>query len=483
MTGMTHYQREQGAGMNKAIVVGGGISGLATAFLLRKKAGEAGIELDVTLLEKEERVGGKIWSIKEEGYLCEWGPNGFLDSKPQTLDLCRDLGASERLLRSNDNARKRFIYTGGALNRLPENGPMFLKSGLISWPGKFRLALEPFIPKRDDGADETLASFGRRRLGEEALQKLIAPMVSGIFAGDPETMSLVSCFPRIAELEREYGSLVKAMIKLAKKKQQEAAQGKAVSSAAGPGGVLTSFRGGIQELTDILAEQLGSESIVTGQTVTALARGGSAPWRLRTDTIDIDADVVVLASPAHATASIVSGVDAAMAQVLGEIPYASMTVVCFGYERERIAHDLNGFGYLIPKEEGMNTLGTLWDSSIFENRAPAGKVLLRSMLGGACFPGHVNLSDAEVQQRVRGDLQVTMGITAEPSFVSIFRHPQAIPQYTVGHAKRLAALEERTAAHPGLFLTGNSYRGIGLNDCAAAANRTADEAVSHLKAR
>lgn len=469
--------------MKKVIVVGGGISGLATAFLLRRKATEAGMELDVTLLEKEERVGGKIWSIKEEGFLCEWGPNGFLDSKPQTLDLCRDLGASERLLRSNDNARKRFIYTGGALNRLPENGPMFLQSRLISWPGKLRLALEPFIPKRTDGADETLASFGRRRLGEEALQKLIAPMVSGIFAGNPETMSLRSCFPRIAELEDEYGSLVRAMIKLAKKKKQETAQGKAVSSAAGPGGVLTSFRGGIQELTDILAEQLGADSIVTGQTVTALSRGGSAPWRLRTGSVDIDADAVILASPAHATAGIVADLDAAMARVLTEIPYASMTVACFGYERERIACDLNGFGYLIPKEEGMNTLGTLWDSSIFENRAPEGKVLLRSMMGGACFPEYINLTDTEVMQRVKADLRATMGITAEPSFVRIFRHPQAIPQYTVGHAKRLAALQERTANLPGLFLTGNSYRGIGLNDCAAAASRTADEVVAHLKAR
>ena len=469
--------------MKKVIVVGGGISGLATAFLLRKRAEEAGIDLDVTLLEKEERVGGKIWSIKEEGYLCEWGPNGFLDSKPQTLDLCRDLGAAERLLRSNDNARKRFIYTGGALNRLPENGPMFLKSGLISWPGKLRLALEPFIPKRTDGADETLASFGRRRLGEEALQKLIAPMVSGIFAGNPETMSLRSCFPRIAELEDQYGSLVRAMIKLAKKKKQEAATGKAVSSAAGPGGVLTSFRGGIQELTDILAEQLGAGTVVTGQSVTGLTAGASAPWRLRTESIDIDADAVVLASPAHATAGIVKDVDSPMAEILNEIPYASMTVVCFGYERERIACDLNGFGYLIPKEEGMNTLGTLWDSSIFENRAPEGKVLLRSMLGGACFPEYVNLSDAQVMERIKADLKATMGITAEPSFVRIFRHPQAIPQYTVGHAKRLAALQEQASTHPGLFLTGNSYRGIGLNDCAAAACRTADEVVAHLKAR
>ncbi|AJE04747.1 protoporphyrinogen oxidase [Geobacter pickeringii] len=468
--------------MKKAIVVGGGISGLATAYLLRKRAAEAGMELDVTLLEKEERVGGKIWSIKEEGYLCEWGPNGFLDSKPQTIDLCRDLGAAERLLRSNDNARKRFIYTGGALNRLPENGPMFLKSGLISWPGKLRLALEMVIPKRTDGVDETLASFGRRRLGDEALRKLIAPMVSGIFAGDPETMSLQSCFPRIAELERDHGSLIRAMIALAKKKKREVAEGKVVASAAGPGGVLTSFRDGIQTLTDILAGVLGPATVVSGQNVISLA-AASGGWRLKTDTIDIDADAVILATPAHGTAPLLDGVDAAMAAVLRQIPYSSMTVVCFGYERERIARDLDGFGYLIPKEEGMNTLGTLWDSSIFENRAPEGQVLLRSMLGGACFPDYVTLSDEEVAKRVKSDLRNIMGIEAEPSFARIFRHPQAIPQYTVGHGQRLATLEERAATHPGLFLTGNSYRGIGLNDCVAAANRTAAEAVAHLTTR
>ncbi|AAR33347.1 protoporphyrinogen oxidase [Geobacter sulfurreducens] len=469
--------------MKKAIVAGGGISGLATAYLLKTRAAEEGLELDVTLVEREERLGGKIWSIKEEGYLCEWGPNGFLDSKPQTLDLCRELGASDLLLRSNDNARKRFIYTGGALNRLPENGPMFLKSGLISWPGKLRLAMEPFIPKKAGDEDETLAAFGRRRLGDEALRKLIAPMVSGIFAGNPETMSLRSCFPRIAELEDEYGSLVRAMIRLAKKKKQEVAQGKAVASAAGPGGVLTSFRDGIQALTDILAERLGPDTIVSGQEVLEVSRGGSLPWRVRTGSIDMDADLVILATPAYATASIIQGVDSDMAGILRQIPYATMTVVCFGYDRERIAHDLNGFGYLIPKEEGMNTLGTLWDSSIFENRAPEGQVLLRSMMGGACFPEYVNLTDEEVTGRVKNDLATIMGITAPPSFVRIFRHHQAIPQYTVGHSTRVAALEQRAASLPGLFLTGNSYRGIGLNDCVAAANRTAGEAIAQLTSR
>ncbi len=465
--------------MKKAIIIGGGISGLSTAWLLREKAARADIDLELSLFEREQRPGGKVWSIRADGYTCEWGPNGFLDSKPQTLDLCRSVGVDGTLHRSNDNARKRFIYSGGELHRLPENGPSFLKSRLISWPGKLRLALEPtpFISPAPHGVDETLADFGRRRLGTEALDKLIAPMVSGIFAGDPETMSLVSCFPRIAELEQEYGGLIRAMIMLAKKKKQERAEGKAVSSAAGPGGVLTSFREGIQYLTDALAASLGG-IVETGRHVAAIEKSLTSPYRVRCeDGSDREADIVIIASPAFAAAAMLDGIDPAMTTILNQIPYASMTVVCFGYERDHIAHPLDGFGYLIPKKEGRSTLGTLWDSSMFENRAPEGKVLLRSMMGGACFPEYVKLSDDEVRTRVMKDLKDVMGIDAEPSFVRIFRHPQAIPQYTVGHGRRLDALQERLLAHPGLILTGNSYRGIGLNDCVAAAQRASDEAL------
>lgn len=466
--------------MKKIVIIGGGISGLATAWLLRDKARSAGKELDITLLEKEERPGGKIRSIKADGYTCEWGPNGFLDSKPQTLNLCRAIGVESNLHRSNDNARKRFIFSGGELHQLPDGGPAFLKSRLISWPGKLRLAMEPtpFISSAPAGVDETLAAFGRRRLGKEALDKLIAPMVSGIFAGDPETMSLVSCFPRIAELEREYGGLIRAMIMLGKKKKQDIAAGKVVSSAAGPGGVLTSFREGIQYLSDALATLLGG-IVKPGVSVTSVEKGGSVPYRVKcSDGSEYEADQVIVASPAFAAAEMLAGLDGGIAGVLQQIPYASMTVICFGYGRDQIKRSLDGFGYLIPKKEGLSTLGTLWDSSMFENRAPEGKVLLRSMMGGACFPEYVKLSDDEVVAKVREDLAVAMGIDAAPEFIRVFRHPQAIPQYTVGHGKRLQALEESLKAHPGLILTGNSYRGIGLNDCVAAAERAADEALA-----
>jgi len=466
--------------MKRTVIIGGGISGLATAWLLKLRAEREGIDLALTLLEKEPFFGGKIKSIKAEGYLCEWGPNGFLDSKPQTLDLCRALGVSDRLLRSSDNARKRFIYSGGILNRLPENGGSFFKSRLISWPGKLRLAMEPFIPRYTGSDDETLAAFGRRRLGDEALRKLIAPMVSGVFAGNPETMSLVSCFPRISELEREYGGLIRAMFALAKKKKQEQAAGKVVSSAAGPGGVLTSFRDGIQTLTDIIVDRLKGVELIRGNQVREVRRGTSAPYRLVTDQGDLDADLTIIAAPAHATAGMLAPLAPGISALLAEIPYSSMTVVCFGYERDRISPNLDGFGYLIPKEEALSTLGTLWDSSIFEHRAPAGKVLLRSMMGGACFPRYVTLPDEEVVKRVQADLKQTMGIEASPSFIQVYRHEQAIPQYTVGHGERLAALAKECDSYPGLILTGNSYRGIGLNDCVAAAHRAVDEAVAHL---
>ncbi len=466
--------------MTKVAVIGGGISGLSTAFAVERLAEAAGLPVETLVLEKEEVPGGKIRTSREEGFLCEWGPNGFLDNKPMTLELCEALGIKDRLLRSDDNARKRFIYSEGVLHRLPENGPAFLKSKLISWPGKARLACEPFIAAKRGGEDETLADFARRRLGQEALDKLIAPMVSGIFAGDPETMSLKSCFPRIEELEREYGGLVRAMVRLAKKKRAEIREGKAVASAAGPGGILTSFRDGIQELSDRNAAALIGAVRTGAEVETIRRRDGRYELRLLDGTVE-EADVVVSAAPAHALTAMVKGLDADLSALLADIPYSPMNVVCFGYERERIGRDLDGFGYLIPKKEGRRILGTLWDSSIFPNRAPQGKVLLRSMMGGATNPEAVRLGDAEVTKAVRDDLRAIMGIEAEPDFVRIFRHQEAIPQYRVGHGRRLEAIEERLQTLPGFYVTGNAFFGVGLNDCVNASNRLAERVMGFLK--
>ncbi|MCF6180363.1 MAG: protoporphyrinogen oxidase, partial [Geopsychrobacter sp.] len=245
--------------MTKIVVLGAGISGLSTAHALENLARSENLDIKVVVLEKLDRSGGKMMSVKSDGFLYESGPNGFLDNKPMTLDLCRSLGIDANLLRSNDNARKRYIYAAETLHRLPEDALSFFRSKLISWPGKFRLGCEMLISAKRGDDDETLADFARRRLGGEALERLIGPMVSGIFAGDPETMSLRSCFPRIYQLEQEYGGLIKAMAKLGKKKRAERKAGKQVASAAGPGGGLTSFSGGIQDLTDSLVENLAAE--------------------------------------------------------------------------------------------------------------------------------------------------------------------------------------------------------------------------------
>ena len=466
--------------MIRIAIVGAGISGLATAFAIEQQAQAVGIEIETILIEKKPRIGGKIDSVKTDGYICESGPNGFLDSKPATLDLCKELQIDAQLLRSDDNARKRFIYSAGELHKMPENGAAFLKSKLISWPGKFRLAGELLIPKRQDVGDETLAEFGRRRLGGEALDKLISPMVSGIFAGDPETMSLKSCFPRIHELEQEHGGLLMAMLKLAKKKRREIKAGKAVASAAGPGGVLTSFAGGIEDLTVSIGTAIKGQ-VLTGNGVARVAQKDGGFILHLDDGAQIDANIVVTASPAYAVAGIVDELSSKSAATLREIPYATMNVVCFGYQRHQIDLDLNGFGYLIPKGEGRSTLGTLWDSSIFSHRAPEGKVLLRSMMGGAANPAAIDFSDDEVKSRTMNDLRKIMGIDCEPEFVRIFRHHHAIPQYSHGHSRRLQRLADSLQGFPDLILTGNAFGGIGLNDCVLAASQAAEKVIARLQ--
>lgn len=458
----------------QVIIIGGGISGLATAFLLQQQARARGFQLSVRVLEAEAQVGGKIRSIQsEEGYLCEWGPNGFLDGKPATLELCRQLDITDQLLRSDDNARRRFIYALDRLHPVPENARDFLRTGLLSPAAKIRMAAEILIPRRTAQQDESLADFCRRRLGSQALERLVGPMVSGIFAGDPETMSLASCFPRIHQLETDFGGLFRAMLRLSRQRRAEKRSGKAVASASGPAGVLTSFAGGLQQLTDRLHQQM-ADQIELSTPVVGLEPGSDGFALQLADGRQMRADVVVSALPAYGFADLVENFDRPMASLLSQIPYASLQVACLGYRRQKITQDLNGFGYLMARPNPLPLLGTLWDSSIFSRRAPQGCVLLRSMLGGATQPQVAEWDAERVLSETRSALKRTMNIDAAPDFVRIFQHRQAIPQYLLGHGQRLQELQRRTARYPGLFFTGNAYFGIGLNDCVSAAQRTAD---------
>lgn len=440
--------------MGRIAIIGGGISGLSLAYFLYEKDPFA----EIVVFESEERPGGKIWTDKSEGFLCEGGVNGFLDNKPKTLELASKV--SLRPLRSSDAARKRFVFSGGSLRRLPESPPAFLASGLLSVFGRLRVMAEVVIPRRVR-EEETLAEFARRRLGREAYEKLIDPMASGIYAGNPETLSLRACFPKVYDLEMKYGSLIRGMMRL-RSERKKVGSGEKVG--AGPGGTLTSFYNGMGEMVDALRSVLG-DRLRTGLKVVSVEKKGKGYSLFFPDGSATEADTVVIASPAYSAARILRGLDAGLANIVSGIPYPSLSVVCFGYRKDKIKTSLNGFGFLVPAREKRKILGTLWDSSIFPNRAPEGFVLLRSMVGGARASALAMKGDDSLVESVKQEIAEIMNIKADPEFVRIYRHEMAIPQYIVGHMERLKDIDAMLLKHKGLYLTGNAYRGIGVNDC------------------
>jgi oxygen-dependent protoporphyrinogen oxidase len=462
----------------RVVIVGGGLSGLAAASWTQLLAAETGLDVRLTLLEAAERLGGTIGSVIRTGYLCESGPNGFLDSKPHALELCARLAISDRLLRSKYAARKRFIYSAGALKPLPEDPISFLASDLISLSGKARLAMDYFIPARAEASDdETVADFVRRRIGVEPLEVLVGPMASGVFAGDPENMGLEACFPRIKELERGFGGLIRAMLAL---QMQAAAAGRKTPMSAAPGGRLTCFPGGMEELITLLAGRLG-EAVRKGSRVTSLEPRGTG-YRIAADGHgQVEADALILAVPAYEAHPLLAGLDPGIAHTISTIPYVPLTVAHLGFDLAAVPRPLDGYGFLIPRRENRRLLGVLWASSIFSGRAPEGKVLLSTMAGGALDPWTARLGADELVQVVRGELEATMGVRGEPELVQLFRWERAVPQYTPGHLARLRSIDKRLGDHPGLFLTGNAFRGVSINDCIHSGKETAARVVEYFR--
>ena len=438
----------------------------AQAVLTRKP------DAEITIFESAARVGGKVWTeVSSEGYLCEGGVNGFLDKIPRSLEFCKEVGVAP--VRADESAQKRYVFSRGELHKLPEKPPEFLKSRLLTVPGRLRVIYEIIAGGTND-PDETLAQFATRRLGSEAFDRLIDPMASGVFAGNANELSLKSCFPRIHEIEAEYGSLIRGLIKLQKKAKK---QGSKKTPGPGPGGTLTSFENGMSALTDLLAEQLGSR-IRIESAVRDISREGER-YSVQLDDGSIEeSDRLILAAPAHAQAAMLKAFDPALSGLLSDIPYPALSVVCFGYKKQRVGQVLDGFGFLIPSKEQRFVLGTIVDSNVFPGRAPEDSVLLRSMVGGARTPEFALLPDEQLIDRVRSDLQDILGISAEPDFIRIFRHERAIPQYVVGHAARLQAMGDRLTRHPGLILTGNAFKGVSWNDCIVNADKTAESLLS-----
>ena len=483
--------------MKRIVVVGGGVAGLTTALHLKDRAGEISDGVEVVLLEGRDHVGGNIRTDRDDGWIVEWGPNGYLDNVPSTPALVRRLGLDPHVQKANERAAKRFLFRNGRLHLLPANPLTFLRSPVLSVRGRLRVLLEPFSRSPDPDIDQTIYDFGKRHIGAEAASVLIDAMVSGVFAGNVHELSLASTFPKMAEMEAKHGSLVRAMLargkerRAARKRVSEMrARGEEVEELtqpggpAGPGGTLTSFDDGLDVLVNTLSRELG-DVVRLGSGVARVRRGGvdeAKPWNLVLEGgAGMQADVVVLAVPAAPAASLIEQLDGDLASTMRGTPSAGLAVVALGYEADSIGGPPDGFGFLVPRGAGPRILGCLWDSSLFPGRAPAGNVLLRVMIGGAHDPEAVTLDDETLLGLVRSDLRTTMGIDADPVLTRVYRHSGGIAQYTVGHRVRLDAIHERLARSPGLWVAGSSYYGVSMNLCIAKAGEQAGEILRYVK--
>lgn len=468
--------------MKKVVVIGAGISGLAAAFEIRQKAKAAGVEVEVSIIEKEPRPGGKMHTETTNGYLCEWGPNGYLDSKVHATQFCKRVGLAEEMVPASNVVNHRYLYAKGRLRVLPDSPVRFFLSNLLSIDGRLRIMMEPLIKPAPPDRDESVTQFATRRLGREALEMLLDPFVAGVFAGNPDTLSLTSCFSRIREMEQKYGSLVRALFALQKKRRKEKKRARklsrTVAGATAPRGHLTSLKRGMSQLIEALARHFG-DSLMLGREVSALTRQGGS-FHLSSPHGEMDADAVVVATPAFQAAKILEQVTPGAAEPLRGIEYNSLWMVTMGFDERALARPLDGYGFLIPRREKRSILGCLWSSSIFPGRAPAGKVLLTVMAGGARSPEIAALPRDEIVHLAREEMRVILGITAEPEFLRTKHHAKAIPQYTIGHALRLASLDDAVSRVDGLFLTGNAYRGIAMADCILQAGITARKVLAFL---
>jgi oxygen-dependent protoporphyrinogen oxidase len=454
-------------------VIGAGPSGLAVAWeiVARARAREVAVQVDV--YERAPRPGGNVWTDVVDGYRVEQGPEGFLDSAPRTIEIATELGLADRLVSASEAAHRRFLYVNGRLHPVPTGPLAFLRSGILSAPGRLRVLAEPFRPAGTE-QDESVLSFATRRMGGEAARRLVGAMVAGIHAGDPAALSMPAAFPQLAAMERAHGSLSRALIA---SRREAKRTGRRAGGPAGPAGTLTSFAGGLRDLIEAFERALGPRLHLGDEAREARWTGDG--WRVAIGGKDEVFDRLVVTTPPWHAATLVEDADPELATPLYHIPWAPVTAVALGFAASELKGvNLAGFGFLVPAGQGVRVLGCLWSSSIFPGRAPQGRVLLRTLVGGARDPGAAEYDDEALLDLVRYDLARTMGIDATPELVRIYRHPRAIPQYTLGHLQRLRAVRQRLERLPGLLLHGNGYRGVALNDSLRLAGEIAESALA-----
>lgn len=460
-------------------IIGGGIAGLATAYYLQKKREDTGAPLDYTLIEGDTRFGGKIITRTIEDFVIEGGPDSLVTTKPWGVNLCRELGLDGELIPTNDYKRGIFVLNKGKLTEFPGGFRLtvptelipFAFSSLISPLGKLRMGLDLFIHPRRETGDESLASFVRRRLGNEALDKIAGPMMAGIYMADPERMSLQSTFPQFLEMEQQHGSLIKAMQRA---KKNRPANGAAKGQ---PPPMFLSLKGGLNDLVEALVGRLDGQ-LCLGQRVVAIQSTHSG-FEIQLDDNShppIIVDAVVLAVPAYTAAHLVEPFLPDLAQLLAKIRYVSTATISLGYRRADVIdqHNFEGFGFLIPKSERRKLAACTWTSTKFDGRAPDNDILLRAFVGGDSQEEVVNLPDHELLSLIKAEIADLMGVKAEPVVYQIFRWIKGNPQYDVGHLARVDQMNELARQVAGLYLTGSAYRGIGIPDCVKDAMLTAD---------
>ncbi|HLA12007.1 MAG TPA: protoporphyrinogen oxidase [Pyrinomonadaceae bacterium] len=460
--------------MKRVLVIGAGITGLAAANRLVELNQTAANRIEVLLLEGSKRLGGIVRTEERDGFLLEHGPDSFLSEKPEVINLAARIGIKSRLAQTNPRYRRSFIVSKGRLCNVPKGfhllapsrlWPM-ITSDIFSWRGKARILLETVVPRRasNGDVDESLADFVRRRLGQEALERIAQPMVGGIYTADPKRLSLRATFPRFLEMESKHGSLIRAL-----RRQRE--EGAEVSGARYS--LFLSFDRGMQVLTDTLAARLPTDLVRTDSKALSIAR--TAKWHVRTSSGEtITANAICITVPSYAAASLLRDFDSRLSSELDNIGYESTATVNLAYKRRDISHALDGFGFVVPAIERRAVIACTFSSIKFAGRAPEDHVLLRAFVGGALQSEFFALETQEILAPVKRDLNELLGITAEPLFTTLTKWQRSMPQYEVGHQARVDRIHDLSRRVRGLELAGNAYSGVGIPDCIRSGEQAAE---------
>jgi len=470
--------------MKKIVIIGGGIAGLAAAYHIHEEIFK-NIPVECTLLESSEKFGGKISTMRFDGFIVERGPDSFISQKPQAIELCKKLGLEDRLTGTSPDHPNTYVCLKNKLVTMPDGLSLmiptkfmpFILSPLFSWMGKIRMGMDLFLPKKKGNGDESLASFVRRRMGEEALEKMAEPMLAGIYASDPNLMSINSTFPMFVQTEQKYRSLILGM--LARKRQQIIHRAK-IPKGKQPASLFMTLKNGLDEMVETLVEKAINVTFRAGTKVMDLSRAEEG-WRLTlNDGSSINADAVILATPAQTSAHLIEQTSPKVAGLLNQIRYVSTATVSIAYKKEGFPHSLDGFGFVVPKTEGKRILACTWTSSKFPERVPEEYVMLRCFVGGAMREELAELDEDSIGTMVREELLDIMGIDCEPVFLKTFRYKKSNVQYQVGHAALIESVRKKLQSFPGLVVTGSAYTGIGIPDCIRDGVSAAKEVIEFL---